>query len=95
MYVCYLDDSYASDGSVMSIAGYAAPEEQWAIVEAEVDALFRAFGVDALHAMEFHRRQGCFAGWNKAKRKAFVQGVGIMTRDLTLAMSVHINRKNY
>lgn len=95
MYVCYLDDSYASDGVVMSLAGYAATEEQWASLEKEIDNLFRAFGVDALHAMEFHRRKGCFAGWNKAKRRAFVEGLGLMTRDLTLAMSVHVNRKNY
>ena len=94
MYVCYLDDSYANDGTVMTIAGYAAPEEQWLVVEAEIDALFRAFGVDSLHAMEFHRRQGCFAGWNKAKRMSFVQGVGLMTRDLTLAISVNVNRGN-
>lgn len=95
MYVGYFDDSYASDGAVITLAGYVATEQQWQFTERELASLFAAFGVDTLHTMEFHRRRGCFEGWKKDKRKAFVHGLGIATRNLTMALSVSVNRQNY
>lgn len=95
MYVCYLDDSYASDGTVMSIAGYVATEEAWAKAEVELAAVFQAFHVNLLHATDFKSGRACFAGWSLSTRKAFVHGLGMTFRHLTMAVSVNVNRVNY
>ena len=70
-FACYLDDSY-SNGSVVSLAGYFATNEDWGRFEYAADAVYRKYGVTELHTMDLHSNKRAFKEWHFPKKKAFL-----------------------
>ena len=73
MLVCYLDDSGTDpQNPIVTIAGYAATDEQWAAFERQVELIFTSEGVNILHAKELHDTDGDFREWSVLKKQAFI-----------------------
>lgn len=75
MLTCYLDDSDADTGSVLTIAGYLADEAGWLRFGDRVEALCREMKVDVIHAREFDAQKDCFKGWTVIDKVRFLHGI--------------------
>ena len=61
MLVAYLDDSGTDDSSpITTIAGYVARDDAWTAFETDVAPILAGYGVQALHAKDFHDTRGSF-----------------------------------
>jgi len=96
VFVCYLDDSDAEQSAVVTMAGYAARIESWRIFEDEVEPIFQRYGVEILHAVDFHGNRGIYKNWSGVKKNTFVDEVyGVAVRHIPLALSRSMHKKNY
>lgn len=95
--VCYLDDSGTDKGNrLVTIAGYAATDEQWRAFEAEVEPTFAKYGVDILHAVELEHSSGFFKGWTVLKKQSFVAQIcGILLRHVPRGLSMSALKWKY
>jgi hypothetical protein len=76
MLIAYLDDSDAENAIALSIAGYVAEADGWAIFEEQAEKVCAEFGVDVLHCREFDYRQKCFRGWSVPTTIGFLHKIG-------------------
>ncbi|MDP2331491.1 MAG: DUF3800 domain-containing protein, partial [Reyranella sp.] len=69
---------------LVTIAGYAMPEDGWAAFESAVELVFRRRGVKILHAIDLQQSKAPFAGdnWKVLNKQTFVA-------QLCLAMKPH------
>jgi hypothetical protein len=88
--VCYWDDSGTDpQNRLVTVAGYAATDSQWAEFEAEAEPIFADYGVTILHSRELHASDGEFAGWTVLKKQTFVAKLcGALARHAIVGMSV-------
>jgi hypothetical protein len=95
--VCYLDDSGTDpQNRIVTIAGYAATDDQWAAFEKDVEPFFAEYGVEILHAKELHDTDGDFKGWTVLKKQTFVAKLcRTMSRHIPLGMSMSALKEIY
>ncbi len=85
MFICYLDDSGTHpDSPLVTIAGYAMPEDGWAAFEPAAEPIFERRDVKILHAVDLQQNNPPFTGdnWKVLNKQAFVA-------QLCLAMKPH------
>jgi hypothetical protein len=95
--VCYLDDSGTDpQNRIVTIAGYAATDDQWAEFEKAVEPIFAEYSVGVLHARELHASDGEFAGWTVLRKHAFVAKLcRVLSRHAILGMSMSALKDKY
>jgi hypothetical protein len=74
-YTAVFDDSGSpNDTAAVVVAGFVAPDEQWAEFERNWNKCLADFAVSTLHMREFAHSRGEFAGWkeDEAKRRRFL-----------------------
>lgn len=94
VFVCYLDDSDAEQSSVITLAGYIQSLVDWEKFESHAEAVCREYGVDVLHAKEFHGTKGCFEGWTYKKKSRFIEDLYSTSPDM-LGISVSVGKANF
>jgi len=97
MLTAYLDDSDAENAVALSIAGYVAEEEGWAIFEKFAENVCTEFGVDVLHCREFDYRQKCFRGWSVPNTIDFLEKIGdaMLAGKLLFGVSRSVPKAHY
>ncbi len=76
----FLDDSGTHVGSsVMSLGGFIARQDRWAMFEAEWAAALADYGLEWFHITDFENRRGAFKSWSENKR------INRLSRLLTIA----------
>ena len=95
--VCYLDDSGTDpQNRIITLAGFAASDEQWAAFEREVEPTFAEYNVGILHTKELHDTDGDFAGWSVLRKQAFIAKVGrALAHHVPLGMSHSVLKSTY
>ncbi|WP_158272163.1 DUF3800 domain-containing protein [Marinicauda salina] len=83
--LCYLDDSYVEGGKVTALAGYYAPNDNWAAYEREAAEIYRDFGIETLHTNRFHNCRDDFEGWSFEYRDAFLTQLFGAAKDNNIA----------
>jgi Protein of unknown function (DUF3800) len=74
---CYLDDSGKDpQNPIETVAGYIAREDAWQAFESEVEPIFVEKNVPILHAKELEDTDGCFKGWTRLQKQAFIARIG-------------------
>lgn len=69
--VCYLDDS-SNDGTVVSLGGYIARNDDWVRFEGLAKDVYARHGVDVLHTKDLHATKDEFADWTIGQKREFV-----------------------
>lgn len=97
MLICYLDDSGTDpQNSIVTLAGYIAPEDEWRKFETEVEPIFEKYDVEVLHAVDLEKTEGDFAGWTVLKKQSFVAQIcRIMAPHVSLGMSMSAHKEIY
>lgn len=96
MLVCYLDDSNAEEGLVITIAGYMASIEQWRSFEEAVEPIFARNEVPILHSKEFYGTKGCFKGWPRVRKDSFIEEIYDVAQDkIQLGISRSVNKREF
>jgi hypothetical protein len=81
---------------IITVAGYAAIEEQWRAFEAEVEPIFAKYGVRVLHTTDLHSSDGEFRGWIVLRKQAFVaENPPHLSRHALLGMSMSALKAAY
>lgn len=76
VFACYLDEARTDrESDIVTMAGYIAPYVDWLPFETAAQAIFDAFGVRILHAMDLHAGKREFRGWDWAKKEEFVSAL--------------------
>lgn len=91
-FACYLDDSYSA-GSVVSLAGYFATNENWARYEQAADEIYLKYGISELHTMDLHSNKRAFKGWQHPKKRAFLAELFAAAKDSNLVGVAHCTTK--
>jgi hypothetical protein len=88
--VCYWDDRGTDpQNRIVTVAGYAATDSQWAQFETAAEPIFAEYAVSILHARDLHASDGEFAGWTVLKKQAFVARLcRVLSRHALIGMSV-------
>lgn len=96
MFVCYLDDSDDNQSSVLTIAGYFGSLENWELFEARAEPICQSYGVDILHAKDFHHSKGAFKGWSLIKKRTFIDELYGPIEDLIdFGISRSVRKESY
>ena len=97
MLVCYLDDSGKDKANaITTVAGFVAPEKDWAAFEKAVEPIFAKYGVKVLHTMDLHQTTGEFEGWKVLKKQAFIYKLcREMTSLVPLGVSMSAQKEAY
>ncbi len=97
MLVCFLDDSGGDrQNSALTVAGYVATEEQWALYESEISPIYENFNVSTLHTVNLHQGREEFRDWKILRKQAFVASVSqIISRRAVLGVSYSVWKSQY
>ena len=97
MLVCYLDDSGTDpQNRIITIAGYAATDDQWAEFEEAVEPIFAEYNVDVLHGRDLHASDGEFKDWAILRKQAFVAKLcRTMSRFIPLGMIMSVLKEAF
>src|SRR4029079_14237105 len=97
MLLFFLDDSGTHDqSSVITMAGYVARSDHWAIFDKRAKKLYQRYGITRLHASDLHGTKGEFSGWAGQKKMAFVQELfEFVRKSCLLGVSISIVKDRY
>lgn len=73
MLVCYLDESGNEDDSIVTLAGYISPAQNWLDFEVDARAAFDVINLPYLHTVDLHGLRGEFAGWTREEAAEFAR----------------------
>jgi Protein of unknown function (DUF3800) len=95
--VCYLDDSGKDpQNRIITVAGYAATDDQWRAFEIEVQPIFADYAVKVLHAKDLHNSDGEFRKWTVLKKQTFLARIcRAMSHHVPLGMSMSALKTTY
>ena len=93
----FLDDSGSDERSpVITMAGYVASSQHWAIFDKRAKKLYERYGIKILHASDFHGTKDEFAGWDGSKKMPFVRELfSLAKRSVMLGVSVTVQKAGY
>lgn len=97
MFVAYFDESGTQRGSpVVAVAGFLAPEKQWARLQVEWAKVLQDEKLSYFHMTDWENRQGQFKGWDNDRRIAVYRRlIGIIQRRITIPVFSGVKTKDY
>jgi Protein of unknown function (DUF3800) len=95
VFQCYLDDSATSGMPIVTMAGFSAGLHLWEAMEPAFNEILDRYGVDVLHAKQFHDTDGCFKNWRKIKKQTFVDELFSVAHGKALGLSVTAKKKEF
>ena len=91
----HLDESHTHKSAPFELmAGYVAPEANWAILDYDWKELLGEFGIPHFHAVEMENRRGPFKKWNDAREQAFRRrGRAVCRANTICSVSAAVDRQ--
>ncbi|OGW13488.1 MAG: hypothetical protein A3G93_00685 [Nitrospinae bacterium RIFCSPLOWO2_12_FULL_45_22] len=97
MFGAYFDESGVHrDSPVVVVAGFLAPDKQWARLQSEWDKALKQTGISFFHMVDYENRQKQFKDWKEDERierlKKFLE---IIKRRITIPVVAAVGVKDY
>lgn len=77
------------------MAGFAGALNLWEEMEPKFNEILDRYGVDVLHAKQFHDTDGCFKNWRRIKKQTFVEELFGAAHGNMLGLSVTARKKEF
>lgn len=93
----FLDDSGTDERSpIITMAGYVALAQHWAIFDKRAKKLYARYNITQLHATDYHGTKGEFTGWSRETKMRFVSELfELVRKSCVLGVSVSVLKEGY